>query len=137
MSWSGPDRRASKRYGVKESLLVYRKGGLLAFLRPPSPVYIVLNLSPGGCHFISREELAAGQPLRLSIQPSGVRGTIRVAGRVVWSRRSEAHDAWHAGVAFAGLSARAAKLVKAALDGALLENIEISTKAYMKQIEKL
>ncbi len=137
MGWDGRERRAAKRYGVKDSLLVYRKGGILAWLAPASPVYLLLDVSPRGAHFICRTELPAGQRLRISIDAPALRGTLRAAGRVAWTRRSESHDAWHTGVAFEPLRGRPAALLKNLLDGAILDQIDISTKSYMKQIEKL
>lgn len=137
MSWDGKERRRKKRYGVKASIVRYRKGGLFAFLKPPSSSYLLLNFSELGGHFISREALPAGQALLLSIEAPSAPGTARARGTVVWSRKSEELNAHRVGVAFGALTARSRKLFKFMLDGAILDSVEISTKAYLKEIERL
>jgi hypothetical protein len=62
---------------------------------------------------------------------------VRAKGRVIWSRKSDQLDAYHVGVEFTGLSGRSRHVLKLMLDGALLENVDISTRVYMKEIEKL
>jgi len=137
MGWDGKDKRGHKRYGVRDSTVVFRKGGFFAFAKPASPTYLLLNLSVTGCHFICREELAIGTRLFLTIDTPAGRSSIRARGVTVWARRSDAQDAWHIGVTFTKVGARSKNLLKNLLDGAILDNIEISTRAYMKQIEKL
>ncbi len=137
MTWDGKERRQKKRYGIKGSTLRYRKGGFFAFLMPPSPRYLLLNVSETGAHFITKEELAVGQALRLSLDASQVRGSIVVASTVIWARKSEDINAFRVGVKFAPLGDTARKRLKTVLDSAVLENVEISTKVYLKEIERL
>ena len=137
MSWNGQERRRKKRYGIRGSTLVYRKGGLLALLRPVSPKYLLLNISPVGCHFISKDELKCGQPVLLSIEAPKVSGTIHARGRVVWTAPSQEMPAFRVGVELAPVSGRSSVLLKNLLDTAILEKVEIATTIYMKEIEKL
>jgi len=137
MGWDGKERRQKKRYGIKSSTLRYRKGGLLAILMPPSPRYLLLNVGESGAHFITKEELAAGQPLRLSMEAPAVKGSIVVAAEIVWTRKSEEINAFRVGVRFKPFSEGARRKLKTVLDGAILENVEISTKVYIKEIERL
>ncbi len=137
MSWDGKERREKKRYGIKSSTLRYRKGGFLALLKPPSTRYLLLNVSETGAHFITKEELAVGQPLRLSMDATQVRGSITAAGKVVWIRKSEEINAYRVGVKFDGPGVGARRKLKVVLDSAILENVEISTKVYLKEIERL
>ena len=137
MGWDGKDRRRRKRYAVKNTTLHYRKGGFLAFLFPASPTYLVLNFSEIGCHFITREEMAAGASLRLSMNAPNVKGTIHATACVVWCRKSEEINAYRVGVEFAPLGGRSRGILKNLLDTAILENVEISTKVYLKEIERL
>ena len=137
MSWDGKERRRKKRYGIRNCTLVYRKGGLLAWLRPGSPKYLILNVSALGCHFISREELPCGQNILLSIEAPKLVGAIRARGRVIWTLPSKDMPAFHAGVEFSGVSGRSSLLLKNLLDSAILEKVEIPTTIYMKEIEKL
>jgi c-di-GMP-binding flagellar brake protein YcgR len=137
MSWDGKEKRAKKRYGIKSSTLKYRKGGLLAFLKPPSPRYLLLNVSETGAHFITKEALAVGQQLRLSMEAPQIRGGITAACAIVWIRKSEDINAFRVGVKFDGLGDRSRRKLKVVLDSAILENVEISTKVYLKEIERL
>lgn len=137
MGWDGKERRRRKRYAVKNSTMRYRKGGLLALLMPPSRKYLLLNFSEQGCHFITAEELVPGQQLRLSVEAPNVRGTIAAPARVVWCRKSEEINAYRVGCEFGGLAAGSRALLKNLLDSAILENVEISTKVYLKEIERL
>ena len=120
MSWDGKDRRGAKRYGIKNSTVVFRRGDWLAFLAPPSPTYLLLNVGMTGCHFICKEDLAVGSSLRLSIEIPHHKGTIRARGAVIWTRRSSDQTAFHVGVRFTGLGSRSRGLLKNVLDGAIL-----------------
>jgi hypothetical protein len=121
MGWNGQERRQKRRYGVKGSTIRYRKGRWLSFLKAPSPLYLLLNFSEIGAHFISKEALAPGRPLSVVMTGPVSGGSAFVAATAVWSRKS----------------ARAARVLKLMLEGALLDNVEISTKSYLKEIERL
>ena len=137
MSWEGQEKRQAKRYAIKGITVRYRKGRLLSFLRPPSPRYLLLNFSQTGCHFITRDALEPGDRLRLSIEAPKMRGSIGAFAKVVWCRKSQELNAYRVGVRFASLKARSRLLLKNLLDSAILENVEISTKVYLKEIERL
>ena len=137
MVWKGKERRSKKRYGIKNSTLRYRRGGLLSILRAHSPRYLLLNVSETGCHFITKEELGEGEPISLSLEAPKLTGTIRVRGEVIWCRKSEDINAYRVGIKLGNLGGRSHNLLKSLLDSAILENVEISTKVYLKEIEKL
>lgn len=137
MGWDGVERRRKKRYGIRNSTVRYKKATLLSFLSPASAKYLLLNFSETGCHFITEELLEVDAPLTLYLDSPHTGGTATLKGRVVWARKSDKLDAYRVGVEFAGISARAKGLLKNMLDSAVLENVDITTKQYMKDIEKL
>lgn len=137
MPKTGPERRVKKRYGVKNSTLRYRRMGVLSVLRAPSPKYLLLNLSESGCHFITRELLSVGDALSLTIDAEKMAAPFRARGEVVWCRKSEELNAHRIGVRFTSIRGKSRTLLKHLLDGAILENIEVSTRIYLKEIERL
>lgn len=138
MGWDGKERRTRKRYAIREGTLRYRRGGLLsALLLPGAPKLLLLNFSEEGCHFITREELQPGTPLRLRLQMPKIKGTVSATGQVAWCRKSAQSSAFRVGVRLNALSARSQALLKRMLDTAVLDNVDISTKAYLKEIERL
>lgn len=137
MAWDGKERRSKKRYGIKNSTLRYRRGGMLSIVRSPSPRYLLLNISETGCHFITREELPVGDAISLSLEAPKMSGVVRAKGKVVWCRKSEEINAYRVGIHFSSLSGRSRTQLKNMLDSAILENVEISTKVYLKEIERL
>lgn len=137
MPWDGVERRKTKRYGVKNSIISYKRGGLFSVLSPPSDKYLVLNISQGGCSFITREELSPGSNLVLFIEQQRIKRILKVGARVIWCKKSETVNAFRVGVEFSSLNSATKALLKSLLDSALVENVEISTKIYLKELEKL
>ncbi|MHC4605388.1 MAG: PilZ domain-containing protein [Planctomycetota bacterium] len=137
MDWEGKERRGKKRYGIKSSTVRYRRGGLFSMLHPASPRYLLLNVSESGCHFITKEEIAVGEGVQLTLEAPKMSGTIRAKGDVVWCHRSEEINAFRVGIRFSSLGSPARGLLKKLLDNAILENVEISTRVYLKEIQKL
>ena len=136
MAWDGRERRKQKRYGLHDSLIRFKKSGWGTFFRPFSPRYLLLNFSKKGCHFISREDLFPDLMLSFRIEVPD-RCVVNAKGRVVWSRKSDQLDAYRIGVRFTRMTGRAEMILQKLLDSALLENIDITTKVYLKEIEKL
>lgn len=137
MTWDGVERRSKKRYGVKNSAVRYRRGGLTAFLSPVSPKLILLNVSECGCHFITKDPLEPGAKLSIEIEAPKLPKTIAATGRVIWARRSEDVKAFRVGVEFTNMPQRSKVLLKGLLDNAILENVEVSTRVYVRELEKL
>lgn len=137
MAWNGEERRKHKRYGVRGSTIRYKRGGLLAFMTSSSERYLVLNMSEGGLHFISKEELREGQRVSLTLDAPGLEGIVRGRGVVVWARKSHEHQAWRVGVRFTRFDERSRFRLRHILDNAILERVDITTKIYLKEIEKL
>lgn len=137
MNWDGVERRRKKRYGIRNSTVRYKKDTLFSFLAPASSKYLLLNFSEHGCHFITQQLLEVDARLTFYLEAPKVHGTVALKGRVVWTRKSDKVDAYRVGVEFSSLSGRARALLKNMLDTALLENVDITTKQYMKDIEKL
>jgi hypothetical protein len=136
MGWSGRERRKKKRYGLRDSLVRYKRGGLFSPFRGLSPSYLLLNFSKTGCHFISKEDPGPETALDLRVEVPG-RGALGAKGFVAWSRKSDRLDAYRIGVRFTRVTGRSRILLQKLLDSALLENIDITTKVYLKEIEKL
>src|SRR5262245_6180158 len=137
MSWDGRERRAHRRYGVKGSVVRWRPGPPIGWVSPSSAPHILIDLSADGCHFVSKVQLPPGKKLALSIEAPSVPAPARATGIVSWSRRSEEHDAWHTGVAMRPRSPLAATRLKNVLDGAVLDRIEITTRRYLKEMDRL
>lgn len=137
MEWNAVERRKKKRYGIRNSTLRYKRAGLVSFLSPHSPKFMLLNISEGGCHFISRDNLAPNDKINLIIDVPKLREPIHAKGRIVWCRKSEDIHAYRVGLEFLPLSTPSKKLLKTALESAILDNVEISTRVYLKEMEKI
>ena len=137
MSWDGRERRAHRRYGVKGSVVRWRPGAPIGWISPASAPHILIDLSTDGCHFVSKAQLPPGKRLSLSIEAPSSRAPARTTGKVAWSRRSEEHDAWHTGVAMRPRTALAATRLKSVLDGAVLDRVEITTRRYLKEMDRI
>ena len=94
-------------------------------------------MSTDGCHFVSKVQLPTGKRLSLSIEAPAARAAARTTGTVAWVRRSEEHDAWHTGVAMRPRTALAATRLKSVLDGAVLDRVEITTRRYLKEMDRI
>jgi hypothetical protein len=137
MTWDGRERRAHRRYGVKGSLVRWRPGPPIGWVSPPSAPHLLIDLSPDGCHFLSKTQIPPGKRLSLSIEVPSTDATSRAAGFVAWSRRSEEHDAWHTGIAMKTSSPSSASRLKSVLNGAVLDRVEITSRRYLKESGKL
>lgn len=136
-TWDGQERRKKKRFGVRGCTVRYKKGGLFSFLSSMSEKFLSLNVSETGLHFIARDPLAEGLILSLQLEAPQIGDKIYATARVVWCRKSEQHDANHVGVEFISLPKSSRVRLKVLLDNAVLEKIEITTKVYLKEIERL
>ena len=135
--WDGNDRRSAKRFGVKDAAVQYTRGGVLSFLNSPSRRYFLLNLSAGGCYFISQEELREGETLKMVIEAPHASSPIHASGKVAWVRKSREFEAWRVGIEFSKMSDSARKALKFVLDNTILKKVDVSTRAYLRDIEKL
>ena len=135
--WNGMERRHKKRYGVKGSTIQYRKGGLLAALAPVSARYLLLNVSETGCNFITKDSLAHGQPLSITVVAPGLDSSIGGQGRVSWVRKSPEFDAFHVGVEFTKMSPACRSALRSIIDTAVIDKVEITTRIFLKEIERL
>lgn len=136
-TWDGQERRKKKRFGVRGCTVRYKSGGLFSFLSMWGDKFLSLNLSESGVHFICRDPLAEGKSLALCLEAPQLGDRIQAKGRVVWCRKSQEHDAHHVGVEFTSISKPNRTRLKILLDNAVLEKIEITTKVYLKEIERL
>ncbi|MBI4616784.1 MAG: PilZ domain-containing protein [Planctomycetes bacterium] len=137
MTWDGVERRRHKRYGVKDSSVRYRKAGLLSVFANYSDRLLLLNFSEGGLHFITKEELAVGRRLHLLVEFPNISTRLKMAGRVVWVRKSDEHDAFRAGIQLTSMGERTKKILRHVQDNTLLDNVKISTGMYLKEIKRL
>lgn len=137
MGWDGANRRKNKRYGIKSSTVHYRKG-FLPFMGTRSEPLLLLNVSKSGCHFMTRESLPLEQKLALKIEAPQLSSALNVQARVTWIKASsQAKGMYRVGLEFSRVSPTARKKLKQLLDNAVLENVEITTRVYMKELEKL
>ncbi|MBI4835287.1 MAG: PilZ domain-containing protein [Planctomycetes bacterium] len=138
MAWSGSERRENKRFGVKGCSIQYKHTKLFGLLGSFSNRYLVLNISPTGLSFISKEEIHTGDKISLLITaPLLENGEINLKGEVVWVKKSEQHQAYRNGVKFIDPSKKAKLKLRLILDNALLDQIDISTRVYLKEVNKL
>jgi hypothetical protein len=136
-TWDGQERRKKKRFGVRGCTLRFKKGGFLSFLNLYGEKLISLNLSESGCHFINRDALPPGMLIAVQLEAPMAGDKVTASGRVVWCQKSTEHDAHHVGVEFQSIAKASKVQLKILLDNAVLEKIEITTKVYLKEIEKL
>lgn len=137
MGWDGVDRRKKKRYGIKNSIVRYRKSALPIFGANSDPL-LLLNVSQTGAHFMTREPLEEDQRISLKIEAPALPTAVTVKARVAWVRASEqAKEMYRVGVEFVGMSGGARDTLREMLDGAVLDNVEVSTRVYVKELEKL
>ncbi|MBI5367689.1 MAG: PilZ domain-containing protein [Planctomycetes bacterium] len=137
MSWDGVERRGKKRFGVKGASVQHRSAGLLGWMENFSPRYLVLNLSESGLHFITKSDLREGAVLALRLQAPPLEEPIGAKARVVWCRKSQEHNAFRVGMAFLRLSEGERQRLKGVLDNAILDKVDMTTKQFLKEIEKL
>jgi hypothetical protein len=136
MTWDGKERRAKKRYGVKGAVVRYKGSSPIAFLSASSPRYLILNLSETGLEFMTKEPIEEGAKLSFSLEAPRVHGTIRGRGEVIWVKPSKNQEAFRVGAAIR-LSGRSLTLARAILENAVIDSVEISTRVYLKEIERL
>ncbi|MCE9584915.1 MAG: PilZ domain-containing protein [Planctomycetes bacterium] len=136
-TWDGQERRKKKRFGVRGCTVRFKRGGMMSFLSLFGEKLITLNVSESGCHFINRDALAEGMAVSLQLEAPQAGDKVNAAGRVVWCRKSAEHDAHHVGVEFLSMPKASRVQLKILIDNAVLEKIEITTKVYLKEIERL
>ncbi len=135
--WDGNEQRQTKRYGVKNSTVRYLKTGALSFLANFSDRYLLLNVSLGGLHFITRDQLAKGTQLKLQLEFPQLENPLKIKGKVIWSQKSKEHDAFRTGVLITSIGDKGKRLLRHVLDNTLLDNVKVSTGTYLKEIERL
>jgi c-di-GMP-binding flagellar brake protein YcgR len=131
------ERRRKKRFGVKGCTIRYRRTGLAGFFEEYSPRYLVLNISEGGAHFIAKDELKEGHALNCQIDAPGLQEPLETQARVIWVRKSTEFSAFRVGVEFTAVRKADQPRLKSLLDNAVLDKIDMATKMYLKEIQKL
>lgn len=137
MAWDGMNRRRTKRYAVSDCAVRFAKAGALAFLRPLSTRYLLVDLSQEGICLMSGEPLKAGDRLNLHVETADANGGWSCRGRVVWVTRSDRQEAYRAGIEIVRISEKAAGRMKNLLDKCLVEKKEISTSLFLKKIKRM
>ncbi|MHC5039425.1 MAG: PilZ domain-containing protein [Planctomycetota bacterium] len=136
-AWDGIERRTYKRFGVKDATVQYVRGGLLSFMNRVSERYYLLNLSVSGCYFITRQQLCEGESLKLQLEAPLAPAPIHIRGKVAWVRKSKDFEAWRVGVEFTKMGEKHRKHLKFVLDNTILRKVDVSTRAYLRDIERL
>lgn len=133
------ERRKTKRYGIKGSTILVKEPNILSFLAQARGPYPLLNLSEGGCCFVTTREPKVGQEMALTISAPPVKNTISVRGKVVWTKKLMVDNlqGFRVGIAFSNLSDSNKRILKVVLDNAILDSVEVSTRLILKEIEKL
>ncbi len=132
-----PERRRKKRFGVKGCTIRYRRTGLAGFFEEYSDRYLVLNISEQGAHFITKEELKEGQALNCQVDAPGMQESVECQAKVVWVRKSAEFSAFRVGMEFTTVRKGDQPRLKVLLDNAVLDKIDMATKMYLKEIQKL
>jgi Tfp pilus assembly protein PilZ len=113
------------------------RGGIFSFMNPLSERYYLLNLSLDGCYFITRSPLKEGETLKLSIEAPLAPAPISVKGRVAWVRKSKDFEAWRVGIEFGKIPEKHRKHLSFVLDNTILRKVDVSTRTYLRDIERL
>ncbi len=137
MVWDGTERRENKRYGIKRLGIQYAKSKFAGMLGNFSDKYLVLNISEGGLFFMSREELIQGQKVKVKFGINGEEQRLNACAEVVWSKKSDEHNAYRLGLKFTSMSSRTRKKLKTMIDGAVLDKIDFSTGIYLREVDRL
>ena len=125
MGWDGTERRKKKRYGIKNSVVRYRKSALPLIGSHSDPL-LLLNISASGCHFMSREPLEEDQTVTLKIEAPPLASALSVKARIVWIRPSvQTQGMYRVGLNFTRVSGSARQILKDLLDTAVLDNVEV------------
>lgn len=138
MVWDGVERRRHKRYGVKGCTVQYKSARFFGLFSNTSERYLVLNISQGGLHFITKDTFQEGIRLLLNINaPLLGEEIIRSRGRIVWVNKSTEINAHRVGIELTGPGNKDRIRLKLLLDNAILEKIDLTTRIYLKEVEKL
>jgi len=138
MSWDGAERRNYKRAGIKGCTLQYKSAKCFGLFSTLSNRYLVLNIGQAGLCFISKEAVNEGDKLLFSITaPLLNSNAINLKGLVIWAKKSSQYEAYRCGIKFTSISNHAIKKLKFILDNALLDQIDIPTGIYLKEVDKL
>jgi hypothetical protein len=138
MAWDGVERRKAKRYGIKNCTLQYKSAYCLGLFSTLSEKYLVLDISPNGLHFITKTKPKEKASLLLTITAPLLNDrNIHLTGRVVWIKKSPELDVYRTGVVITGISDTHRNRLKLILDNAVLDKIDLSTRIYLKEVEKL
>ncbi|OHB74343.1 MAG: hypothetical protein A2Z34_00405 [Planctomycetes bacterium RBG_16_59_8] len=130
------ERRRKKRYGIRESTVRFQQGKILSFLKSRSAKYLIVNISSKGLTFYSKEALVINETLRMKIESPKCAEPITVHGRVAWVVKATEMEAYRVGVEFQGTSDKARSDLKKLLDSAILDDVEVDKKTFLKEIEK-
>lgn len=137
MAWNGTERRAAKRYGVRNSAVRYSKGGLLGLIAGKSARFLILNMCEGGMHFICPQELQVGAALSLEMTAPVVDTPFKASAVITWRLPASLKDAWRIGVRFTNVSKTDMQKLKHAINSSVQERIDITTTYYFIESNKL
>jgi hypothetical protein len=86
MSHNGAERRACKRFVVWGATVYYKKESFFFTRKYTDDCYPLLDISWGGCTFLSQKPLKAKIKVSLKIVPPGEEdAAIVIKGRVIWA----------------------------------------------------
>jgi hypothetical protein len=138
MSWNGSERREHKRAGIKGCTLQYKSARCFGLFSSLSNRYLILNICQDGLCFISKEDIKEGNRLLFSFTaPLLNSSAINAKGLVIWAKKSPQYEAYRCGIKFISMGHSAEKKLRFILDNALLDQIDIPTRIYLKEVDKL
>lgn len=128
MSADKKEQRTSKRYSIDGCAVQARESHLLGIFHKLSKKHMVLDISEGGIHFISREVFKEGKQLTLTLTAPFLKGElIEVQGRVARVKNLPGLSAYGVGVKFITLSEPDREKLKVLLENAAQTKGDISS----------
>ncbi|MFA5794190.1 MAG: PilZ domain-containing protein [Candidatus Brocadiia bacterium] len=132
------EHRNYERYRVKDGVVKYKKYHFLGLFDKLSARHLILDISPQGVQFVTREEFKEGAKLALDISvPSLDQEIIHARGLVIWVRKAPGLMAYGVGVKFVSMKQSDQDKLKLLLENNAANKVKISDSAFLKKINKL
>ncbi len=122
------EQRQHKRYSIDGCAVQSRESRLLGLFSKTSKKHMVLDISVGGIHFISREVFKKGKEISLTITAPSLKGeTIQAQGRVRRVRELPGLSTYGVGVGFISIDQANRDRLKALLKSTSKSDDDISS----------
>lgn len=132
------EHRRHKRYGIKSCTVQHKIASFLGLFGRSSEKYLVLDISPNGLNFISKESFKKQTQISLIITaPILKEETIHTKGKVVWVKKSPGLNVYGIGIEFVSIGKSDRNKLKRVVDNAIQDKIDISTRVDLKKADPL